>query len=131
MENSLRIVLWNANELSNHKLELENFLQIHKINTALISEMHFTTRTMFKIPYYKVYHDPHPDGTAHGGASVIIRSAITYHELLHNQSHKIKAASIQVDANPCMAFYNLCDLLSSQACYICRRVHSVLPITGI
>jgi hypothetical protein len=36
MENSLRILLWNANGLSNHKLELQNFLQIHKINIVLI-----------------------------------------------------------------------------------------------
>jgi hypothetical protein len=54
---------------------------------------------MFKIPYYKVYHVPHPDGTAHGGAAVLIRSAITHHELLHHQSDKTQAANIQVDAN--------------------------------
>jgi hypothetical protein len=64
MENSLRIVLWNANGLSNHKLLLQNILQIHKIDIALISETHFTIRAMFKIPDYKVYHIPHPDGTA-------------------------------------------------------------------
>jgi hypothetical protein len=40
---------------------------------------------MFKIPYYKVYYIPHPDG----GAAVIIRSAITHHELLYDQSDKI------------------------------------------
>jgi exonuclease III len=101
MENSLRIVLWNANGMSNHKPELQNFLQIHNIYIALISETHFTTRTMFKIQYYKVYHIPHPVDTAHGGAPVIIRSAITHHELLH-QSDRIlvQAANIQVDANP-------------------------------
>jgi hypothetical protein len=54
---------------------------------------------VFKIPYYKVYHIPHPDGTAHGGAAVTIRSAVNHHELLHNQSDKIQAANIQVDAN--------------------------------
>jgi hypothetical protein len=99
MQNSLRILLWNANGLSNHKLELQNFLRIHKINIALSSEMHFTTRTVFKIPYYNVYHAFHPDGTAHGGAAFTIRSAITHHEQLHYQSDKIQAANIQVDAN--------------------------------
>jgi hypothetical protein len=48
-----------------------------------------------------VYHVPHPDGPAHGGAAVIIRTAITHHELLHHQLDKIKPANIQVDANPC------------------------------
>jgi hypothetical protein len=45
---------------------------------------------MLKIPYYK----------AHGGAAVIIRSALTRRELLNHQSYKIEAANIQVDANP-------------------------------
>jgi exonuclease III len=101
MENSLRIVLWNANGLSNHKLELQNVLQIHKVDIASIKEAHFTIRTMFKIPYYKVYHILHPDDNAHGGAAVIIQSAITHRELLHKQLDKIHAANIQADANPC------------------------------
>lgn len=99
MESTLRIVLWNANGLSNHKLELQNFLQMHKIDIALISETHFTNKTVFKIPHYKVYHIPHPDNTAHGGAAVIIRNAVAHHELIHHQSDKIQAASIQVNTN--------------------------------
>jgi len=38
----LRVILWNANGLSNHKLELKTFLDLHKIDIALISETHFT-----------------------------------------------------------------------------------------
>jgi exonuclease III len=99
MEKSLRIVLWNANGLSNYNLELKNVLLTHKIDIVLISETQFTTKTVFKIPNYKVYHIPHPDGTVHGGAAITIRSAINYHKLLHHQSDKIQAANIQVDAN--------------------------------
>lgn len=47
MANSLRIVLWNVNGLLNHKLELGNFLHLHKIDVALISETHFTSRTPY------------------------------------------------------------------------------------
>jgi hypothetical protein len=36
MEKSLRIVLWIANGISNHKVEVQNFLQTHKIDIALI-----------------------------------------------------------------------------------------------
>jgi hypothetical protein len=74
MDSSLRIALRNANGLTNHKLELENFLNIHKLDISLISETHFTTRTLFKVPNYKVYHIPHPDDSDHGGAAVIIRN---------------------------------------------------------
>jgi exonuclease III len=80
MDSSLRIALWNANGLTNHKLELQNFLNIHKIDVALISETNFTTRTVFKIPNYKVYHIPHPDDRAHGGAAIIIRNSISNKE---------------------------------------------------
>jgi exonuclease III len=74
MDRSLWIALWNANGLTNHKLEAQNFLNIHKIDIALISETHFTTRTVFKVPNYKVYHIPHPDDRSRGGAAIIIRN---------------------------------------------------------
>jgi hypothetical protein len=84
-----------------HKLELENFLILHKIDVALISETHFTTRTMLRIPACKTYHIPHPDDTAqHGGAAVTIRSTISHHELPHYQTPKIQAANIQINASP-------------------------------
>jgi hypothetical protein len=54
---------------------------------------------VFKIPYCKVYHIPHPDGTAHGAAAVIIRSAVNHHELLRHQSDKVQSANVQVDTN--------------------------------
>jgi hypothetical protein len=73
---------------------------VHKIDIALISETHFTSRTDFKIPHYSVYHTIYPYDTAHGGAAVIIRSSIRHHELLHNQSDKVQAATIQLDAHP-------------------------------
>ena len=100
MPTPLRVVLWNTNGLSNHKLELQVFLDVHKIDTALISETHFTSRTVFKIPHYTVYHTTHPNDTAHGGAAVILRSSIRHHELLPHQSDKIQAATIQLDAHP-------------------------------
>jgi exonuclease III len=74
MNTPLRVVLWNANGLSNHKLELKTFLDMHKIDIALISETHFTSRRVFKIPHYSVCHTIHPDDTAHGGAAVILRA---------------------------------------------------------
>jgi hypothetical protein len=100
MPTALRIVLWNANGLLNHKFELQDFLDMHKIDIALISETHFTSRTVFKIPLYTVYYTTHPNDTAHGGAAVILRSSIRHHELLPHQSDKIHAATVQLDAHP-------------------------------
>jgi exonuclease III len=100
MNTPLRVVHWNANGPSNHKLELLTFLDMHKIDIALISETHFTSRTIFKIPHYSVYHSIHPDDTEHGGVAVILRSSIRHHELLHHQSDKMQAATIRLDAHP-------------------------------
>jgi hypothetical protein len=98
MTNSLRIALWNADGLTSHKLELQTFLNIHKIDIAFISETHFTARTMFRMP--NVYHKPHPDDRAHGGAAVIIRNAVSHHELIYHQNKKFQATSIKVDLKP-------------------------------
>ena len=65
-----------------------------------MSETHFTSRTVFKIPRYTVCHTIHPDDTAHGGAAVILRSSIRHHELPHYQPDKLQAATIQLDARP-------------------------------
>jgi len=100
MNTPLRVILWNANGLSNHNLELQTFLDMHKIDIALISETHFTSRTVFKILHYSIYHTIHPDDTAHGGAAVILRNSILHQELLHHQSDKILAVTIQLDAHP-------------------------------
>ena len=96
----LRIVLWNANGLSNHKLEFQTFLDMHKIDIVLISKTHFTSRTVFNIPHYSIYHTIHLDDTAHGGAAVILRNSIRHQELLHHLSDKIQAETIQRDAQP-------------------------------
>lgn len=71
-ENSIRILAWNANGLKNRLVELETFLNFHKVDIALISETHYTNRNCLKIRNYSIYHTPHPDGGAHGGSAVII-----------------------------------------------------------
>jgi hypothetical protein len=100
MNTRLRVVLWDTNGLSNLKLELQTFVKMHKIDIALISETHFTSRTVLKITHCFVYHTIHPDDTAYGGAAVILRSSIRHNELLHHQSDKIQAATIRLDAHP-------------------------------
>jgi hypothetical protein len=52
---TLRLALWNAKGLSSHRLELQTFLDMQKIDIALISENHFTSRTVFRLPRYAVF----------------------------------------------------------------------------
>jgi len=126
----LRVVLWNANGLLNHKLELQAFLDMHKIDIALISETHFTSRTVFKIPHYTIYHTIHPDNTAHGGAAIILRSSLRHYELLPHQSEAIQAATLPT-RYPSLPPDDICRLLPSTPRHTYRRLYYVLPILGI
>jgi len=97
---ALRLALWNANGLSSHPLELQAFLDMHKIDIALISETHFKSRTVFRLPHYTVFHSIHPDDTAHGGAAVIIRSSLRHHEHLRIQTPELQAITLHLEALP-------------------------------
>jgi hypothetical protein len=96
----LRLALWNANGLSSQRLNLETFLDIHKIDIALVSETPFTSRTVFRLPRYTVFHTTHTDDTAHGGAAVVIRSSLRHHEHLRLQTAELQAIADHLDALP-------------------------------
>lgn len=100
MAKFLRIAQWNANGLQQHKDEVTTFLTTNCIDIMLISETHFTARTFVKIPGYKIYHTDYPDGTAHGGAAVVIKQNIVHHELPNFKTDHIQATSIQVNKLP-------------------------------
>jgi hypothetical protein len=91
---TIRIAEWNASRLLHHKLEPIQFLQDNKIDVLLISETHCTIRTVLNIPNYSIYRCNHPDGTAHGGAAILIRMALQHYETPAYQTDKIQAANI-------------------------------------
>jgi hypothetical protein len=71
----LKIVLWNANWLAQHMEEVKNYIQNQQVD-MLISETNSTTRSYFKIPNYAIYDTQHPDGTAHEGTAILIKTAL-------------------------------------------------------
>jgi len=62
----------------------------------LISETHFTTKTYFYKPGYKLCHTNHPDGSARGGTIILVKDTIVFYELLKYEEQAIKATSIKV-----------------------------------
>ena len=62
----------------------------------LISETHFPSKSHFSISGYNTCHTDHPDGKAHGGTGIPIRSAITYSELPRYAKPELQAIIIQV-----------------------------------
>lgn len=63
----------------------------------LISESHFTNRSHLKIHNYKLYNTQHPDGTAHGGTAIIIKSKIKHYEGIKYDKDHLQASSIVVE----------------------------------
>jgi exonuclease III len=94
--NILRIAMWNANGLLNHKQEEITFLNLKNIDVLFISESHFTELRTFNFPQYITYSTPHPDGTAHGCSTIIIRKSIPHNELPKFQTDKIQATTVEI-----------------------------------
>lgn len=97
MSVKLKIALWNANGLTQHRLEVETFLINHKIDIMLISESRFTNRSYIQIPKYKIYDTKHPGGGAHGGTAIIIKANIKHNEIQKYEHDYLQATSIIVE----------------------------------
>lgn len=100
MANSIRIAAWNSNGLKNHIHEVTLFLNYNKIDVLPISESHSTSHTVIRIPHYNLYFANHPDGTAHAGSAIIIRSAIDHYQLPSYTTNKIQSALVKVNLFP-------------------------------
>ena len=96
MEWILRIALWNANGLIQHRQELILFLSTYRIDVMLISESHFTEKSYLNIPGFTVYNTQHPDGTAHGGTAIIVCNRIKHYSLPEYKTQHIQATSIML-----------------------------------
>jgi exonuclease III len=81
MAKFLKIAIWNANGLLQHKDETKTFLDHNAIDILLVSETHFNYRSFFRIPQYNAYFTNHPDNTAHAGSGILIKDNISHYEL--------------------------------------------------
>ena len=81
MPEFLRIALWNASDLAQHKDEIQLFLQQNIVDILFISETHFITKSYFKIPQYDIYFTNHPVGKAHAGTAILEKQTISNYEL--------------------------------------------------
>jgi exonuclease III len=98
----LSIILWNANGLKKHANELYYFLHNKNIDLTLISETHLKKYTNFKINRYKIIRADHPDGSAHAGAAILIKSSILYTNLQSINKTYLQAANISINFNNCI-----------------------------
>jgi len=93
---ALRIAQWNANGLQQHKDEVKIFLNQNQIDILLLSEMHFTSKNHFTVPGYDLCYTNHPDGTAHVGTAILIKTTIAYYKQLKYAEPIIQATAVRV-----------------------------------
>lgn len=106
MQVNLRIAAWNANGASNHKNEIEIFLKMYFIDILLLSETHFTSRTYFNIPGYDLFSANHPDGKAHAGSAILVKSHLKYEIIEPTISPSIQASGVKLNYNEnCFSVY--------------------------
>jgi len=97
--NSLLILLFNANGLKNHQNELQVVLQEKRIDIALISETHFTKYSHIPIAGYNLQKTNHPDNTAHGGAAIYIKTSLVYQALPNFCQPNLQSCAILIYLN--------------------------------
>lgn len=95
----LKIGVWNANGLVQRIRELKYFLYEHtrNIDVMLISKTHFTKKSYINISHYNIYDTQHPDETAYGRSTIIVKATIKHHV---NESYKedyLQATSITIE----------------------------------
>jgi len=89
---SIRIFTWNSNGVSQHKLQLAQFLLDNHIDVVLLSKTHLKHKYSFQLRGYSFYGTNHPDGKAHGGTGILH---------YHNKFAKnyLQATSINIQLN--------------------------------
>jgi len=103
MERKLKLTTWNANGLAKHSLEVKAFIFSQDIGTLLMSETHFAKKSYLRIPGYTLYHTMHPDGKAHGGTALIIRSSIKHYEIDKHQKDFLQVTNVMIETwNGCI-----------------------------
>jgi exonuclease III len=98
MGTSLRILAWNANGLKHNVKEIILFLNTNKIDILLVSESQTTEHAFVKIPHYTIYYANYPDGTAHAGSVIIIKSNSKHYELELFITNKIQGTILWLEA---------------------------------
>lgn len=96
---SISILQRNANGLACQKNELHAFLSINSIDILLICEARLTPNSSFNISSYTKYQSNHPDGSAHAGSAILLKSNIKRTILPPYQNNVIQSTNILLTLN--------------------------------
>ena len=128
----LRIAIWNINGLAPNIQELETL--INNLDAVLISESHSTPRSSFRIKGFNIYHSPHPDGSAHAGSALAIRSNLRHSQIEPYSTVYLQATSVRLEdrAGPIVLLFSpqFTALQDTKLPQTCLKPTSILLDTG-
>lgn len=93
----IRIATWNINGLSPNIHELETLIICNRLDIVLISESHTTSSSSCHIEGFTIYHTPHPDGRAHAGSAVLIKTNLKHTVMEGYSATHLQATSIRLE----------------------------------
>jgi hypothetical protein len=64
---------------------------------CLLAETHLTNQSYIKIKGYQVYHTVHPQNTARGGNTVLVKDNMVHHEEAKYATDKIQATAVTTE----------------------------------
>jgi len=92
-------LLFNANGLKNHINELQTVLYTSRIDTALITQTHFTKYSHFHIPEVHLIKTNHPDNTTHGEVALLMKASLFFQHPPEYYHDYIQSCSVQIKLN--------------------------------
>jgi hypothetical protein len=92
----LLILLFNANGLKNHLIEIQS---VPQNNIALITETHLTQYSNVYIPGNKLLKANHSNNKAHGGVAILIKSTLLFQILPNFCQNFLQSCTILINKN--------------------------------
>lgn len=89
----LTAAIWNANGLRHKKLEIERFIQAHKIDVLMVNETHLRGGERFNLRNMLGYRDDSVN-RQRGGTAIFIRRSLIHHRLETPPLNNIEATAV-------------------------------------
>lgn len=91
---NLTICSWNANGLRSKRLEVIDFLAMHKVNILLVQETHLQPHHKMKLPGMRCFRSDRGDG--YGGTAIFVDNSIPHHQLDIPPTQHLEATGIHI-----------------------------------
>lgn len=108
--NTLRILYWNANSLSEKVFELYEYMQTNQMDIACLSETFLKPiQNIHRHPHYVIYRLDRDEAIRGGGVAIIIKKTLK-HELIRSLNMSILECigiTVQINEQSSVKIYSI------------------------